>query len=120
VQVNSIVQNEANFDPIFAYSVDIPETGKISRRYGGNVPAPFVQGQGNIHILYTAGVAPDKIPSNVVLAVLELIAHWYQGSQQRGGTGQGTGYDTTDVDFTRSQGLTAINQGVPLPDHRTA
>lgn len=111
VQVNTILPNEADIDPIFAYSIDIPGQGKISRRYGGNVPAPFVRGESNIHIVYTAG--KEAIPGNVTLASLELIAHWYQGSQQRQVGNFTEGYDATDNDFTRSEGTTGINAGVP-------
>jgi hypothetical protein len=125
VQVNDIIQNEESIDPIFAYSIDIPEEGCITRRYGGNVPAPFVQGEGNIHVVYTSGV--ETVPGNVVLAELELIAHWYQGAMQRH-SGTANVYDAVAEDYARSganpQELTSF--GVPeriiellKPDRRT-
>lgn len=109
VQVNTIPALS-----MFAYSVDIPLTGKISRRSAGNVSIPFIPGEGNIHVVYTVG--RGEIPGNVRLAALELIAHWWQNSQQREGTGSAPGeygYDATNVDFTRTTGMSAVNQGVP-------
>lgn len=111
VEVNSPVQTQ-----MFAFSVDEPESGMISRRVGGNVSIPFVPGDANVHITYSAG--RSVVPGAVRLACLELIAHWWHGSQQRqGGTGGAAStaysYDTVNVDFTRSTGLSPMNQGVP-------
>lgn len=99
VQVNDIIQNEDDIDPIFAYSIDNPEEGMITRRYGGNVPAPFVPGENNVHVVYTSGV--EKVPGSIVLATLELIAHWYQGALQRH-SGAANVYDAVADDYARS------------------
>ena len=98
---------------MFAYSVDVPLTGEITRRSAGNVAVPFMPGDSNISITYTAG--RKSIPGNVRLAALELIAHWWQNSQQRGAGGSMSeySYDSTNTDFTRTTGMSAINQGVP-------
>ena len=108
VQVNSPV-----YTNMFAFSIDEPMTGLISRRVGGNVSIPFVPGDGNVHFTYSAG--RGTVPAGIRLAALELIAHWWQGSQQRhGATGGGIStYDTVNTDFTRATGLSPINQGVP-------
>lgn len=108
IEVNSPVQTQ-----MFAFSVDEPESALISRRVGGNVSIPFVPGDANIHVTYTAG--RSVVPGAIRLACLELVAHWWQGSQQRhGATGGGIStYDTMNVDFTRSTGLSPLNQGVP-------
>lgn len=110
VQVNSPPSQASS---MFAYSIDNDETGIISRRTAGNVNIPFVKGVANIHVLYTAGRQP--IPPVIKLAEMELIAHWWQGSQQRSAMTSGQyGYDATNQDFPRSGGLyTPINQGVP-------
>lgn len=112
VQVNTI--NLDNGDPIYAYSIDDPESGEITRRYGANVPAPFMRGESNIRIVYTAGRA--SVPPVLQLASLELVSHWYQNAMQRAGAGgNAAGYDAVNVDFPHSGAdiTTTINQGVP-------
>lgn len=100
----------------FAYSIDDPDNGYITRRTSGNVLIPFQAGTSNIHVTYTAGRNP--IPPIIKLAELELIAHWWQGSQQRGmGTSSSAySYDTVNQDFPRSgpaAGMVPLNQGIP-------
>lgn len=110
---------EVNSPPpysLFAYSIDSYENAKITRRSAGNVQIPFRPGSGNIIVEYVAG--EETIPGNIVLAELELVAHWWQNSQYRaavmGGVNitydasAGTGY-TRDTE-TGSQNL---NIGVP-------
>lgn len=108
VQVNSPLSTN-----LFAYSIDEPAAGLVTRRSGGNVSTRFIAGQANVHITYTAG--RDVIPGAIRLAALELIAHWWQGSQQRSmGTAGGAGtYDATNVDYSRALNATPLNQGVP-------
>jgi hypothetical protein len=97
---------------MFAYSLDEPNTGLVTRRSGGNVNVRFVIGESNIQVTYTAG--RDVIPGAIRLAALELIAHWWQGSQQRSmGATSISGYDATNTDFSRSTGVSPLNQGVP-------
>lgn len=112
VQVNTV--NLSNGNPIYAYSIDDPESGEITRRYGASVPAPFMAGEGNIHIVYTAG--RKETPAVLYLAAMELISHWYINAMQRSGTGgNAAGYDAVNVDFPHSGAdiTTTINQGVP-------
>ena len=112
IQVNTV--NQSNADPIYAYSIDQPESGMITRRYGASVPAPFMAGEGNIHVVYTAG--REDVPAVIGLAAMELIAHWYQNAMQRAGAqSTAAGYDAVNQDFPHSGNdiTTTINQGVP-------
>lgn len=111
-ELTQVQVNSPNSTNLFAYSIDEEATGNITRRSGGNVNIPFVSGKNNIHVTYTAG--RDVIPGAIRLAALELIAHWWQGSQQRsmGGGSAGT-FDNTDVDYSRALNATPLNQGVP-------
>ena len=104
---------------MFAYSIDNAEVGEISRRTMASVLIPFVPGDNNISVQYTAGVVP--VPGNLKLAEKELIAHWWQNSQLRSGsTGAGApneaAYDaTTGANYSRDteSGNQHINIGVP-------
>jgi hypothetical protein len=71
-----------------------------------------MRGEDNIRVTYTAGRAVT--PPVIYLAVLELINHWWQNSQQRNIGVNGGQYDSVgETEFTRATGLTSINQGVP-------
>jgi len=111
---------DANTPPaatsLFGYSIDNHEVGEIARRSVASVPIPFRPGENNIYIQYTAGRSP--IPGNIVLAELELIAHWWQNSQLRGviANSQAMSYDATSgTTFSRDteNGVQNINIGVP-------
>jgi uncharacterized phiE125 gp8 family phage protein len=96
----------------FSYSIDEPETGQLLRRSAGNVNIPFQAGKGNIKVVYVAG--RNSVPGTVRLAALELIAHWWQGSQQRSGSGSlPRAYDGVNTDFSRALAITPVNAGVP-------
>jgi hypothetical protein len=110
VQVNTVGSGS-----MFAYSIDNEETGIITRRTAGNVVIPFMRGSSNIRVTYTAGRLP--VPSVIKLATLELIAFWWQNSQQRAFQ-QTTqyGYGAVDQDAARSgpsAGEITMNLGVP-------
>ena len=112
VEVNS----PASVTSMFAYSVDTPENGEITRRTAGNVTIPFHPGDSNISITYRAG--ESKIPGTIILAELELIAHWWQNSQLRGVTlgGANIGYDAVAGSiYSRDteSGTQNLNIGVP-------
>lgn len=101
---------------IWAYSLDSPHQGLVTRRGPGNVLYPFVHGRNNIRIDYVAGRA--EVPANAVLAFCELVSIWYRQSQLRmGGDAaraiEGLAYNALNQDFTRSTGDTSINLGVP-------
>jgi hypothetical protein len=96
---------------MFSYSIDNPEIGLISRRSGGNVNIRFMVGTANIRVTYVAGRA--AVPGALRLAALELIAHWWQGSQMRATQYQSEGYDAVDIDFSRTLGGTEFNSGIP-------
>jgi hypothetical protein len=106
VQVNAV-----NATNIFAYSIDNADLGLISRRSGGNVNIRFIPGTSNIRVTYTAG--RSSVPGAIRLAALELIAHWWQGSQMRSSQYQSPGYDAVDVDFSRTLGGVEFNSGIP-------
>jgi hypothetical protein len=113
IQVNSIPADDddtGDTDALFRYSIDNAQEGVITRRFGGNVVAPFVSGENNIRVVYTAGL--DSVPAVLQLAALELVAHWYQGALQRN-PGTGNAYDAMNTDFTRSEGVTSLNSGLP-------
>jgi hypothetical protein len=110
IQSNSMPGNVS----MFAYSIDSPQTGMITRRTAGNINIDFFPGINNIKVLYTAG--RDPIPPVIQLAELELIAHWWTNSQQRAGSAATpSSFDAVNQDFPRSgqQIYTPINQGVP-------
>lgn len=100
---------------MFAYSLDSPEAGSVSRRSAGNVVIPFVSGVKNIRITYTAG--RNQIPGSVRLATLELIAHWFQSSQLRATANNAgaTAYDAVEGERYSRGGtdINGINYGVP-------
>lgn len=110
---------EVNTQPalsIWAYSVDRPEEGLVTRRGPGNVLYPFVSGRNNIRVDYVVGRL--AVPDNALLAFCELVSIWYRQSQMRmGGTAaraeEGMAYNALDQEFTRSTGETSINYGVP-------
>lgn len=100
---------------IWAYSLDMPDQGLVTRRGPGNVLYPFVSGRDNIRVDYVVG--RNEMPANAVLAFLELTAHWYRISQLRTGNQASSAFSPGMVvsqDFTRSTGDTSINMGVPL------
>jgi hypothetical protein len=107
-QVNTISAGS-----MFAYSIDSSESGAISRRSAGNVCIPFVPGQKNIKVNYTAGLL--AVPPSVRLAALEIIAHWWQNSQMRAmaNSSSYTSFDQMNEDFTRATGNASINTGLP-------
>lgn len=98
---------------MFAYSIDSPSIGGITRRSAGNVQIPFVPGTKNIRVWYTAG--RQSVPASIRLAALEIVAHWYQNSQLRSMANSQTysSYDAINEDWTRATGITSINAGLP-------
>lgn len=99
---------------LYAYSIDNAETGQITRRTAGNTVTRFVAGTGNIRITYTAGRQP--VPALIRLAELELVAFWWQNSQERASQqSQQYGFGAIDQEIPRSGGAqyTSINQGIP-------
>lgn len=99
---------------LFAYSLDNPAEGRVTRRSVGNIAIPFMAlGEmfpNNVKVTYIAG--RNMVPWAVRLATLELCAHWWQNSQQRqyasGGSLSGN-YDEAIED----SGGGAYNAGIP-------
>lgn len=96
---------------LWAYSLDNAMEGRVTRRAPGNVAYPFVQGLNNIRVDYIAG--REQVPDNARLAFHQLVSYWFREGQERTLTGAPNPYDTLNADFTRSQGETSINMGVP-------
>jgi hypothetical protein len=110
------VNSPAQVNSVYAYSIDNAQTGEITRRSAGNVVLPFVRGDNNIAVTYRAG--ESVIPGTLILAELELIAHWWQNSQLRGVTmaGANIGYDAVAGSiYSRDteSGNQNLNIGVP-------
>lgn len=100
---------------MWAYSLDDPASGWITRRSQGNVNIPFVWGRNNIRVDYYAG--RTELPANSKLAFLELVAHWFRISQLRTGNQASAAFSPNSVitqDFTRSTGITSPNMGIPV------
>jgi hypothetical protein len=101
---------------MFAYSIEDFQNSEISRRTAGNVQIPFRPGSGNVYIQYYSG--EQTIPGNIILAELELIAHWWQNSQLRAVAlaGSNVSYDAVSGQaYSRDteSGNQNINIGVP-------
>lgn len=68
---------------IYAYSIEDYETAQITRRSAAGITIPFMASVYNgIQVTYTAG--RQTVPAAVKIGCLELLAHIYQGSLQRG------------------------------------
>ncbi len=95
---------------LWAFSLDQPEQGVITRRSVGNVMIPFVwptRGD-NIRIQYIAG--RSTVPSAIRHAYMDLVAYWWQNAMQRSYNGDSSPSGFGAVD----QGGTAgFNAGVP-------
>jgi hypothetical protein len=114
-ELDNVQPNSTGAGSMFAYSIDNDETGEITRRTAGNVVIPFMRGKSNIRVTWTAGRLP--VPPLIKLAELELIAFWWQNSQQRASqqTSQ-YGFGATDQGEVRSgpeAGIQSINIGIP-------
>lgn len=110
-QVNSIPALS-----IWAFSLDMPDEGLITRRGPGNVLYPFVHGRNNIRVDYVAG--RTEVPANAALAFCELVSIWFRQSQQKMNptAGRAVGalaYNALNQDFDFASGSATINLGVP-------
>lgn len=96
---------------IWAYSLDRPGEGRLTRRGPGNILYPFVWGVDNIRVDYVVG--RNEVPPEAPLAFHALVSYWFRYSQQRIEQGISAGYDALNPNFTRSTGYESINLGVP-------
>jgi hypothetical protein len=99
---------------IWSYSLDNRAEGLVTRRGPGNVLYPFVRGRNNVRVSYVAG--REEVPENAVLAFCELVSLWFRQSQLRMQGANGAAefqVNALNQDFTRSQGVTSLNLGVP-------
>jgi hypothetical protein len=109
--LTEIEVNSESMPTMFAFSIDLPDSGKISRRSGGNVNIPFISGESNVHVIYQTGFA--DIPGGVQMVALQMIQYWYRGFIQDQAANDP--YATLDTDFPHSGNdiYTPQNQGVP-------
>lgn len=63
----------------YAFSLDNPSTGVLTRRYNGGIAGRFMGGYRNIVVTYVAGL--PYVPADIRMAVLQDIAGLYQPSQ---------------------------------------
>ena len=108
--------NQVPASSIWAYSLDMPTEGLITRRGPGNVLLPFAGGRNNIRVDYVAG--RTEVPANAVLAFCELVSIWYRQSQLRmggnaAGAPGGLAYNALNQDFDAHADESSINLGVP-------
>lgn len=96
---------------IYAYSLDRPAEGMLTRRGPGNVSYPFVWGYDNIRVDYVAG--RSAVPADGLLAYMELIGVWFRQSQLRTTNQALAGFDAMNEDFTRTSAISSVNMGVP-------
>lgn len=109
--LEEIEVNSASMPTMFAFSIDEPNQGIISRRSGGNVSIPFLHGDSNIHIIYTAG--REDVPEDISLACLSLVAIWYRNFEQQTATNAPMDMPEGSYQYDRSGGITSFDFGVP-------
>jgi hypothetical protein len=100
--LEEIQVNSESMPTMFAFSIDMPESGKISRRSGGNVNIPFIRGEGNVHVIYKAG--REDIPAGIATVALELIQIWYRAFLQDQATADPDARLEDQYDSSRSGG----------------
>jgi len=66
----------------YGFSLDSPQSGKLTRRTGAGTPMPFQGYAGGVVVTYTAGLV--NVPADIRLAALEDLRGYYQESQQGG------------------------------------
>lgn len=96
---------------IWAYSLDDPVSGWLTRRAAGNVLTPFVRGRNNIRVDYVVG--REVLPVNAELAFCTLVSMWYRNTQLRTNNGGSAVFNAVDQDFDRRDGTEGANYGVP-------
>lgn len=64
----------------YAFSLDNPQAGLLTRRYNGGIVGSFAGGYLNIVVTYTAG--RGYLPGDVRMAVLQDLAGLFQPSQE--------------------------------------
>jgi hypothetical protein len=100
---------------MFAYSLDNPETGQVTRRSAGNVNIPFMRGENNIYVQYRAG--EQNTPPGVKMAVIQLVQHFWQQSMLRA-MAQSNSFTAFDAamgaGYSREPDSEPIDFGVPF------
>lgn len=101
---------------LWAYSLDEPLTGEVTRRGPMNVAMPFFPSDRGLHIIYRAGRNP--MPPAIQLAAKELVAHIWQNAELRSmaQSNQFVQYDTVSgqgIDSMRPDTAASFWVGVP-------
>lgn len=99
---------------LWAYSIDVPEIGEISRRGPMNTLMPFFAGDRGVQVTYRAG--RDPISPALLLAARSLLAHIWSNEEQRSMTlsGSNIAYDAvTGVASMRPDTAPALWAGIP-------
>lgn len=95
---------------MFAYSLDEPAVGQITRRTAGNINIPFMRGVNNIQIVYVAG--RDPVSDSIKQALRETIRNWFDHAELRASTTSESVFNQESVEYSRSQ---AVMSGVGIP-----
>lgn len=109
---NSSTQAAAS--KLWAYSLDVPEIGEVTRRGPMNIPLNFFPSDRGVRVIYRAGRNP--VPASLQLAAQELTAHIWQNAELRSMAASNAyvQYDTvTGVASTRPDTAQAFWYGVP-------
>lgn len=96
---------------LWAYSLDQPHEGVLTRRSVGNVMIPFVwptRGD-NIRVQYIAGRA--TVPGAIRHAYMDLVAYWWQNAMQR--SYGSSGGSPSGFNAVGQGAATGFNAGVP-------
>lgn len=96
---------------LWAYSLDQPLQGVITRRSVGNTVVPFVCATGgdNIRVQYIAGRA--TVPAAIRHAYMDLVAYWWQSAMQR--SYGAAGGSPSGFNAVGQGAATGFNAGVP-------
>ncbi|HEX5347848.1 MAG TPA: hypothetical protein VFW64_12240 [Pseudonocardiaceae bacterium] len=79
--------------------------GRLIRVFPGNVQKPWFPGSRNVEVTWVAGYNP--VPTDIKIATLELVAHWFRNTQQQRAVSTSV---EVDYDAADTQGMFA---GVP-------
>lgn len=107
------VNSPPDIQSIWAYSLDRPRTGIVTRRGPANVNLAFMWGVNNVRVDYVAG--RETVPPSATIAFLELIRFWYQTSQLRSANQPTTGFNANGLNLqtVRTDGSAAVAFGEP-------
>lgn len=100
---NGVSDGATAASKMWAYSLDEPVTGEVTRRGPANIPLPFYPSDRGIRVVYRAGRNP--ITPAIILAAKELVAHIWQNAELRA--------VATTAGFLQYDATEAITRDVP-------